>query len=57
MTAALRGKVVGDRGYIPKALMQRLRQRGLHRLTGILHTMKNHLLPLVNKKPGIGRNL
>ena len=53
--------------------MQRLRQRGLHWLTGILHTMKNHLLPLVNKpllrkwssieplftklKPGIGRNL
>ncbi len=49
MTAALRGKVVGDRGYISKALMQRLQQRGFHRLTDIHHTMKNHLLPLVNK--------
>ena len=49
MTAALRGKVVGNRGYISKALMQRLWQ-GDYLLTGIRHVMKNLLLHLLNKR-------
>ena len=43
--APLRGKVVGDRGYISKSLMQRLWQRGLRPLTSIGRTTKNHHPP------------
>ncbi len=39
----------GDRGSIAKSLMQHLWQRGLHLLTGSRRTMKNLLLPLLDK--------
>ena len=39
----------GTRGSIAKFLMQRRWQRGLHLLTGIGRTMKNSLLPLLDK--------
>ena len=39
------------KGYLSKALPERLWQRGLHLLlvTGIGRTMKNHLMPLLDK--------
>ncbi len=50
MTAALRGKLVGNRRwYVVKPLMQRLWQQGLNLLTGCC-TMKNLLLPLLDKR-------
>ncbi|MYF19204.1 MAG: hypothetical protein F4218_00805 [Synechococcus sp. SB0677_bin_5] len=44
MTAALQGKVLADKSYLPQSLLERLWQRGLHLVTGIRRTMKNHLL-------------
>ena len=49
ITAALRGKGFSDRGSIAESPMKRRWQRGLHLLTGIGRTMKNHLLPLLGK--------
>ncbi len=46
-----------DRGSMSKSLMQRLWQRGLRLFTGIGRTMKNSLMPLLDKllprKPSI----
>ena len=49
MSAALAGKVFADKGYLSKSLLLRLRQRGLHLVTGIRRNMKNHLMPLLDK--------
>ena len=49
MTTALQGKVFADQGYLSQALLERLRQRGLHLVTGIRRNMKNHLMPLLDK--------
>ena len=49
MVAELEGKMFADKGYISKALFQRLWQRGLHLITGIRRNMKNYLLPLLDK--------
>lgn len=49
MTAELEGKMFADKGYISKALFQRLWQRGLYLITGIRRNMKNHLLPILDK--------
>ena len=49
MTAALRGKVFADKGYLSNSLLARLWQRGLHLVTGILRNRKNYLLPLLDK--------
>ena len=49
MTAALEGKIVGDKGYISKHLFQELWKRGLHLITGIRRNMKNFLMPLLYK--------
>ena len=49
MSVALRGKVFADKGYLSKSLLLRLWQRGLHLVTGIRRTMKNYLLPLLDK--------
>lgn len=51
MTAGLKGKVFGDKGYISKSLFQRLWQRGLHLITGIRRNMKNYLLPALVPSP------
>ena len=40
MTAELEGRMFADKGYISKALFQRLWQRGLHLITGICRNMK-----------------
>ena len=49
MTAALEGKIVGDKGYISKHLFQELWKRGLHLITRIRRNMKNFLMPLLYK--------
>ncbi len=49
ITAALRGKGFGDRGSHCQSPMKRRCQRGLHLLTGIGRTMKDHLFPLLGK--------
>ena len=49
MTAALHGKVFADKGYLSKALLERLWQRGLHLIPVIRRNMKNYLLPLLDK--------
>ena len=49
MTAALHGKVFADKGYLSKALLERLWQRGLPLITGIRRNMKNDLMPLLDK--------
>ena len=49
LTAALQGKVFADKGYLSKALLERLWQRGLHLVTSIRRNMKNHLMPLLDK--------
>ena len=52
MIAELEGKAFADKGYITKPLLQRLRQRGLHPITGIRRNRKNCPLPiLVNVLP------
>ena len=38
-----------DQGYLSKALLLRLRQRGLHWVTGIGRNRKNDLLPMLDK--------
>ena len=42
-------KVCAAKGYLSKALLERLWKRGLLFLTGIGRTMKNHLMPLLDK--------
>ena len=49
LTAALQGKVFADKGYLSKALLERLWQRGLHLVTSIRRNMKNYLMPLLDK--------
>ena len=49
MVAELESEMFADKGYISKALFQRLWQRGLHLITGIRRNMKNYLLPLLDK--------
>ena len=49
LTAALQGKVFADKGYLSKALLERLGQRGLHLATSIRRNMKNYLMPLLDK--------
>ena len=49
LTTVLEGKVLADQGYLSNSLLERLRQRGLHLLTGIRRNMKNDLTPLLDK--------
>lgn len=49
ITMHLKGKVYADKGYIGKNLFETLWQRGLHLITGIRKTMKNYLVPLLDK--------
>lgn len=49
MVNGLRGKLMGDKGYISKDLFARLWKQGLHLLTGIRKNMKNHLMPIIDK--------
>ena len=49
MVVELDGTMFADKGYISKALFQRLWQRDLHLITGIRRNMKNYLLPLLDK--------
>ncbi len=50
MTAALRDKVVGGRGYTAKSPVKHLWQWGLSLFTGSCRTMENLLLPLLDKR-------
>ncbi len=49
MTKVLWGKLVGDRGYLSKALFEQLFARGLQLLTPIRKNMKNRLVVLEDK--------
>jgi hypothetical protein len=49
ITQHLAGKIYADKGYIGHALFTKLWQRGLHLITGIRRTMRNHLMPLADK--------
>jgi hypothetical protein len=49
ITADLKGKIYADKGYIGKKLFANLWQRGLQLITGIRKTMKNYLMPLLDK--------
>ena len=49
MTAALQGKVFADKGYLSKALLERLWQRGFHLVTSIRRNMKNYPMLLLDK--------
>lgn len=49
LARGLKGKMLGDKGYISKALFARLWQQGLHLLNGIRRNMKNHLMPVLDK--------
>ena len=49
LTASLGGKVFADQGYLCKALLLHLWQRGFHRVTGIGRNRKNDLPPLLDK--------
>jgi len=43
------GKLYADKGYIGRALFNKLWHRGLHLITGIRRNMRNHLMPLADK--------
>jgi hypothetical protein len=45
----LSGKLYADKGYISRALFNKLWQRGLHLITGIRRNMRNYLMPLADK--------
>lgn len=45
----LKGKLVGDKGYMSKELFDKLYAQGLHLLTKIRNNMKNKLMPLFDK--------
>ena len=49
LTHFLEGILVGDKGYISKALTEELAQKGVHLLTKIKSNMKNALLDPVHK--------
>jgi hypothetical protein len=49
MTKVLVGKLLGDRGYISQALFASLFERGLKLITKRRKTMKNALMPLLDK--------
>jgi hypothetical protein len=49
ITQPLTGKLYADKGYIGRALFNKLWQRGLHLITGIRRNMRNHLMPLADK--------
>ena len=49
MLGGLRGKLFADKGYIDKELFTRLWRKGLHLITGIRRTMKNYLMPWLEK--------
>jgi len=46
MSKNIRGKMVGDKGYISQKLTESLLQRGLHLITGLRSNMKNRLILL-----------
>ena len=45
----LSGKLYADKGYISRALFNKLWQRGLHLIIGIRRNMRNYLMPLADK--------
>ena len=49
LTAKLKGKLIGDKGYISKKLLDKLRARGLHLITKIRSNMKNKLMEMWDK--------
>jgi Transposase DDE domain len=49
MTAGLKGKLYGDKGFLSKSLFDGLWQDGLQLITGIRKNMRNYLLPLFDK--------
>src|SRR5579875_427782 len=49
MVHALRGKLIGDRGYISAPLTELLFEQGLHLITRLRKNMKNHLMHLSDK--------
>lgn len=49
MAKRLRGKLIGDRGYISIALTELLFEQGLHLITRLRKNMKNYLMHLSDK--------
>ena len=49
LTHGLIGKLVGDKGYIKKALSEVLFERGLQLITRVKKKMKNGLISLIDK--------
>jgi hypothetical protein len=49
MVKRLRGKLIGDRGYISAPLTELLFEQGLHLVTLLRKNMKNHLMHLSDK--------
>jgi Transposase DDE domain len=49
LAAPLWGKLFGDRGYISRALLERLQQTGVQLITKLKRNMKNKLMPLLDK--------
>jgi len=49
MVKELKGKCFADKGYIGKNIFQNLLSKGLHLITGIRKTMKNYLMPYIDK--------
>lgn len=49
MVKALKGKIFADKGYIGKELFLNLWSQVLHLITGTKRTMKNHLMPMIDK--------
>lgn len=50
MVGGLEGKLLADKGYISNKLFAELWQQGLHLITGIRRNMRNHLMPLIDKR-------
>lgn len=49
LATGLLGKLFADKGYLSKALFERLWRDGLQLITGIRKTMRNYLLPWLDK--------
>ena len=49
MVTRLRGKLIGDRGYISAPLTELLFEQGLHLITRLRKNMKNRLMHLSDK--------
>lgn len=49
LTQGLTGKLIGDKGYVKKALSESLFQRGLQLITRIKKNMKNGLMSIIDK--------